>query len=515
MHLTHPLHKTVQQQPHQPLTVYGVREHTAAQVAERVARLAGGLRERGVAPGDRVCILAFNSDRYFETLMATWWLGAVVTLVNCRWSPREVADAVTDVGSSCILVDNDCMSLIAGLETSRVIVHLGDGTAPEGTLGYEDLIAAGPSVPDVRAHGDALAALIYTGGTTGTPKAAMHSHRSLSTALLGSAGYARSSEPDGATLVMAPLFHIAALLGMMAQALVGGTLVFANRFEPAEVLRLIGRHRVTTMTSTPGMLQALYTHPDFPAADTTSLTSIVYGASPMPEAVLTKAMAAFPNAQFVQGYGMTETGVIASLLGPAHRVGGPRRKSAGRATLHSQIIIADEDGNEVPRGTVGEILTRGDNVMLGYWNRPEETAAALRDGWLHTGDLAYMDEEGYLFIVDRAKDMIITGGENVYSSEVENVICYHPAVLRCAVIGIPDDQWGERVHGIIVPQPGQTVTLEEIRDHVKTHLAGFKAPRTIELVEALASTATGKIDKRALRHYHTGTADIVGRGDLP
>ncbi len=264
MHLTHLLHKAVQQQPRQPLTVYGARERTAGQVAERVAHLAGALREQGVRPGDRVCILAFNSDRYFEALMATWWLGGVVTLLNCRWSPREVADAVTDAGSSCILVDEDCMPLIAGLATGPVIVHVGDGEAPAGTVGYEDLIAAGPAVDDVRAHGDTLAALIYTGGTTGTAKAAMHSHRSLSTAILGSMGYARSSEPDGSTLVMAPLFHIAALLGTMAQALVGGTLVFANRFEPGEVLRLLGRHRVTTMTSTPGMLQLLHTHPGFP-----------------------------------------------------------------------------------------------------------------------------------------------------------------------------------------------------------------------------------------------------------
>ena len=503
MHLTHLLHKAVQQQPRRPLTVYGARERTAGQVAERVAHLAGALREQGVQPGDRVCILAFNSDRYFEALMATWWFGGVVTLLNCRWSAREIADAVADVGSRCILVDDDCMPLITGLDTGPVIVHVGDGPAPAGTVGYEDLIAAGPAVDDVRADGDTLAALIYTGGTTGTAKAAMHSHRSLSTAILGSMGYARSSEPDGSTLVMAPLFHIAALLGMMAQALVGGTLVFANRFEPGEVLRLLARHRVTTMTSTPGMLQLLHTHPDFPTADTTSISTIVYGAAPMPEAVLTRAMAAFPNAQFVQGYGMTETAVIASLLGTDHRLGGPRLKSAGRATLHAQIIIGDEAGHEVPRGTVGEILARGDNIMLGYWNRPDETAAALRGGWLHTGDLAYMDDEGYLFIVDRAKDMIITGGENVYSTEVENAICHHPAVLRCAVIGVPDEQWGERVHAIIVPAPGQSVTIEDIRAHVKTSLSGFKAPRTIELVEALATTATGKVDKRALRHHHT------------
>ena len=305
----------------------------------------------------------------------------------------------------------------------------------------------------MRAGGDTLAALIYTGGTTGTPKAVMHSHRSLSTALLGGTGFARSCEIGGITLVMAPLFHIAALLGMMAQTVVGGTVVFANRFDAGDVLGLIAGRRVTTMTAIPSMLQMLYNHPAFSDTDVTSVKSIVYGAAPMPAAILERAMSRFPNANFVQGYGMTETAVIVSLLGSDHRAGGPRLRSAGRASLHAEIIIVDREGNEVPRGTVGEIVTRGAHIMLGYWNRPEETAEALRGGWLHTGDLAYMDDEGYIFIVDRAKDMIITGGENVYSAEVEDAVANHPAVLRCAVIGLPDAQWGRARACSGGPQP--------------------------------------------------------------
>ncbi|MEE2058812.1 AMP-binding protein [Rhodococcus artemisiae] len=503
MHLTQPLHRAVQQQPHQPLTVSGTRERTAPQIAHNVARLAGALRELGVGPGDRVVIVAFNSDRYFEALMTTWWLGAVATLINRNWSAVEVADAVSGVGARCILVDEECLPLVGGLDAETSTVYLGDGPAPAEMASYEDLIAAGPVVADVRAGGDTLAALIYSGGTTGRPKAVMHSHRSLTISILSSTGYARSCEPGGSALVMAPLFHIAALLGMLAQTVVGGTLVFANRFDPDEVLGLIADRAINTMTSIPSMLQLLYNHQAFPDTDVTSVRSIVYGAAPMPAAILDHAMAAFPNANFVQGYGMTETAVIVSLLGADHRAGGARLRSAGRASLHAEVLVMGDDGEEAPRGTVGEIVTRGEHVMLGYWNNPEETAAALRGGWLHTGDLGYMDDDGYIYIVDRAKDMIITGGENVYSAEVEDVIANHPAVLRCAVIGLPDTRWGERVHAVVVLAPGGVATAEEIRGHVKAQIAGYKAPRTVDFVDALATTATGKTDKRFMRRLYT------------
>lgn len=502
MHLTHLLHRVVQQQSRRPLTVYGKRERGAAEVAERVSRLAGALQAHGVCRGDRVSILAFNSDRYFESLMATWWIGGVVNLINCRWSAADVAEATADVASNCIFVDDECAPLVAGLVDETTLVYMGDGPLPAGMMDYEKWATETDPVPDVRAGDDALAALIYTGGTTGSPKAAMHSHRSMFTAILGSMGYSRTCEPGGTALVMAPVFHIAALLGMLGQTIVGGTIVFANRFDPREVLRLIAAHHVSTMTIVPVMLQALYQHPTFGETDISSVRTIVYGAAPMPEADLSRAMSVLPEVQFVQSYGMTETAVIASLLGADHRAGGKRLRSAGRANLHAEIIIADEAGAELPRGTVGEIVTRGDHVMVGYWNRPDETADAKRDGWLHTGDLGYMDEEGYIFIVDRAKDMIITGGENVFSTEVENAMLHHPAVAACAVVAVPDDQWGERVHAVVVLQDGAHLTLDELRTHVKGCIAGFKAPRSLDFIDELPRTATGKISKRHLRRRY-------------
>lgn len=498
MYLTQLLHKAVQQNPQRSLTAYRDRVRSSAEVLDRVSGLAGGLRGLGVDPGDRVAILAFNSDRYLETLLAAWWLGAVAVPVNSRWAGPEIVRALDDVEPTVIVVGEECRQLLDP-DGPGTVVALLDGPAPDGVLGYEELIAAGPRVDDVRAGGDHLALLIFSGGTTGAPKAVMHTHQGVMISMLGSMAFARSSRPDGASLVMAPLFHIAALLGMVAQCLVGGTVVFVDRFDPGEVLGLIEKYRISTLTAIPEMVAALYRHPGFGSRDTSSLACIVYGATPMPGAVLDRARTAFPGVQFVQGYGMTETAVIASLLGADHDAGGARLRSVGRASLHAEIRIVDPDDIEVPRGTVGELVTRGDHLMRGYWKRPDETAQALRGGWMHTGDLAYMDDDGYLYVVDRAKDMIISGGENVYSVEVEDAIAGHPAVARCAVIGVPDPQWGERVHAVVQLVPGRRATANDIRDHASARIARYKAPRTIDFVEDLATTSTGKIDKRAIR----------------
>jgi acyl-CoA synthetase (AMP-forming)/AMP-acid ligase II len=213
-------------------------------------------------------------------------------------------------------------------------------------------------------------------------------------------------------------------------------------------------------------------------------------------------MKALPGASFTQAYGMTELSPVATLLSPADHERGGVLRSAGRAAPHAEIRVVDADGAEVPRGTVGEIIVRGGHVMRGYWNKPEETEAAVRDGWMHTGDGGYLDERGYLYVVDRLKDMIITGGENVYSAEVENAITSHPAVAQCAVIGVPDPDWGERVHAVVIPQPGATVTLQELREHAKARIADYKAPRSLEITETLPVSGTGKVLKRELRAKH-------------
>ncbi len=271
-------------------------------------------------------------------------------------------------------------------------------------------------------------------------------HRGMLTAAMGALNVSRAYEAGGCTLVAAPMFHVAALAGCTAQSLVGGTQVFVPRFDAGEVLRLIDRHRIISLPLVSTMIQMLCEHPDATTTDVSSVRTISYGAAPMPEAVLTQAMRTFPQSGFNQAYGMTEAPMITVLTREDHAAGGAPLRSAGRAAPHAEVRIVNPSGQVAQRGAVGEIVTRGDFVMAGYWNKPGETATALRDGWLHTGDLGYMDEEGYIYIVDRIKDMIITGGENVYSSEVENALASHPAIEGCAVIGLPDQQWGERVH---------------------------------------------------------------------
>lgn len=503
MRLTQSLHRAFQQHPESPMTISGDRVHTARETADRVARLAGGLRALGVAEDDRVAVLAANSDRYHEALYATWWAGAAVTAVNVRWSPIEIAHGLDDAGSAVLLVDDACLHLVPEVRKHSTclttVVYAGDGEVPEGMTGYEELISASEPVPDARRGGDDLAALIYTGGTTGFPKGVTISHRSMMTSVLGSQTVHQAVLSGGVTLVLAPLFHVAGLGSWNNQNVMGGTVLFVPSFEPGAVLAAIERHRVTTMLLVPTMLQLLVDHPDVAKYDLSSIRCVGYGAAPISAAVLERVMATFSNSGFYQGYGMTESGMITVLDQRDHIEGGPRLRSAGRVVPHAEAVVADLDGTELPCGEVGEILVRGDSVTRGYWNRPEETAAALRGGWMHTGDAGWMDEGGYIYIVDRLKDMIVTGGENVYSIEVENALAKHPAVAACAVVGLADEIWGERVHAVVVLQPGARATAEEIRDHTRTLIAGYKTPRSVEFADALPLSATGKILKRDLR----------------
>jgi acyl-CoA synthetase (AMP-forming)/AMP-acid ligase II len=270
-------------------------------------------------------------------------------------------------------------------------------------------------------------------------------------------------------------------------------------FDPVAVLTAIQQHRVTDVLLVPTMVQLTVDHPRLLEFDLSSVRRLVYGASPMSEGVLNRAVKALPNARFVQAYGMTEVAPIATMLLPADHQDPVRRRSAGRAAPHSEVRVVGPDDVELPRGQVGEIVVRGSHVMRGYWDRPEESAEALRGGWMHTGDGGYMDDDGYVYLADRIKDMIITGGENVYSVEVENALCQHPDVATAAVIGVPDESWGERVHAVVVPASGATVTLDELDAFCRDRIAGYKIPRSLEVVDALPLSAAGKVLKRELR----------------
>ncbi|MFE5915035.1 long-chain-fatty-acid--CoA ligase [Streptomyces wedmorensis] len=515
MYLTQSLHRAVQQGPDQVATVFGDRVRTNRDVAGRVARLAGALRALGVEVGDRVALLAHNSDVFHEYMYAVWWVGGAVNPVNTRWSVKEMAYSLGESDTRVLLVDDAFAPLVAQLrelwDGLDAVVYCGSGPVPEGMAGYEELIAGHEPVEDLRLGGDRLAGLFYTGGTTGFPKGVMLSHANILASahslIAASQGAVRRG---GRPLHTAPLFHLAAISGWCAQNTVGGSHVFVPSFVTADLLKLIPEHRPTSVTLVPAMIRTLMDDPSVGEYDLSSVERIGYGASPISETLLTRAMTAFPRADFTQAYGMTEMAPGITLLAPPDHLQPRLLRSAGRALPGVDVRVVDPADVEVPRGTVGEVVARGANMMLGYWNKPEETADALRGGWMHTGDAGYMDEDGYLYIVDRLKDMIVTGGENVYSAEVENALATHPAIASSAVIGVPDPTWGERVHAVIVLKPGHTTTPDDIRAHCKTLIAGYKAPRTCDFVDTMPLSPAGKILKRDLRkpHWNTTTRSV-------
>ena len=507
MYLTQSLHRAVQQHPGRIATRCGDRLHTFRDLADRVARLAGALQQLGMQEGDRVAMLALNSDRYLEYQWAVPWAGGVMNPCNIRWSAAEILYALDDSGSTILLVDETFRPMVeqfrGDARTLREVVYCGDGPVPAGMHGYEALIAATAPVPDAVRRGDDLAGIFYTGGTTGFPKGVMLSHTNMvsSSLALHAEGLAT---PGGTYLHAAPMFHLADMAMSMMQSIEGNSHGFIPAFNPEAVLDALERDRVSCVLLVPTMIQMMVDHPAMRMPrDLSALNTIIYGASPIAEAVLERAMAALPGVGFVQAYGMTELSPLAT-VNPAwfHTTEGRKAgkvRAAGRAGYCVELRIVDANGQEVPRGTVGEVVVRGPNVMQGYWNQPELTAVAVRDGWMHTGDGAWMDDDGFIFIADRLKDMIISGGENVYSGEVENAVAQHPAVAACAVIGIPSGQWGEAVHAVVVRKPGQDVAAADLIAHCKALIAGYKCPRSVDFVDALPISGAGKVLKTKLR----------------
>jgi long-chain acyl-CoA synthetase len=504
--LTQGLRRALQTRPDGRSTAFGTRRRTWEQTADRVARVAGALSALGIARGDRVAILALNSDRYFELMYALPWIGAVMVPINTRLAAPEIEYILEDSAAVALFIDGTMAHHLSALDGKtpavREVVWLDDIASPDGMLHYEDLTAYEPA-EDVDAGGDDLAGLFYTGGTTGRAKGVMLSHTNLVVnAMNAVAGMGFDS--DTAYIHSGAMFHLADGASTFGVTLVGGRHAFVPRFEPVDVLQTIQSEKVTHAQFVPTMVNMLVNHPRFAEFDIATLRLVLYGASPMPEGVLRKALQVMPHVGMVHGYGMTEAAPIVTLL-PARytTLSGPyagRLKSCGQAALTCEVKIVDAARREVPRGTAGELAARGPNIMKGYWNKPDETAAVLEDGWYYSGDGAYMDKEGFVFIVDRLKDMIISGGENVYSAEVENAISLMPEVGEVAVIGVPDDRWGERVHAIVVPKRGSTVTADQVLAHCREQIAGYKCPRSVDFREApLPLSGAGKVLKRELR----------------
>lgn len=458
--------------------------------AQRAARVLGAL---GVGPGDRVSILAENGPAHLDLLFGCARLGAILVPLNWRLAAPELARLLDDAAPR-VLVWGPGFAAVADGATAQGIACL----PLEGAPGWEERLANAPDLelPEAAAAGDDPWMILYTGGTTGQPKGALLTYASVAANALNTiAGW--QLRPDDVVPIALPLFHTGGLHVFTTPLLaLGGTIVLTRgRFDPGRMLDIIERHRATLVFLVPTMFQSVMADPRFAASDWSSVRFCISGGAPCPlpvyEAYWGKGLV------FKQGYGLTEAGPNNFAM-PDHEV---RRKvgSVGLPILGAAIRLVDGAGRTVPAGAVGEVVIAGPHLCRGYWRNPGATAEAIRGGWLHTGDLAYRDEEGYHYIVDRKKDMFISGGENVYPAEVEAALYTHPAVAECAVIGVPDPKWGEAGRAFVVLRPGAAAAPEELRQHLRARLAAYKVPKTVEFRTGLPRSAAGKILKRELR----------------
>ena len=509
MYLTQGVKRAAQTRGGAVATCDGDRTRTWRECADRIARLGAALRGLGVADGERAAILALNGDRYYEAIYATAWAGGAFVPVNTRLAPAEAAFWISDSEARAVFCDDAFAPMVRKLMDGGAIpsvariVWMGTGAPPPGMASHDDLVAGAEPAEDAGRGYEDLAGIFYTGGTTGRSKGVMLSHRNLVFNAFNTLPALRI-DASARWLHAAPMFHIADCAAVFGITQIAASHYFIPRFDPVAVMQATERHRITEQLLVPTMCNMLVNHPDIGKYDLSSLRHVTYGASPMPDAVIVKAMEVLPGCKFSHAYGQTECAPLATVCGPEyHTLEGPNAhmfRSVGQAVPGVEIRVVDADGREVPRGEVGEIAVRGANTMMGYWRQPELTAEALRGGWMHTGDGGTMNEDGFVYVVDRMKDMIISGGENVYSAEVENAVHEHPAVAECAAIGVPDDTWGERVHAIVRLKEGESADAESIMAHCRDRIAGFKCPRSVDFrADPMPLSGAGKILKTELR----------------
>jgi long-chain acyl-CoA synthetase len=486
----------------------GEARFTFEQVARRVDALVGALGSRGLGRGDRVAILDVNSHRYAEAYYACAQAGMILVPLNSRLAAPELKYILNDAGAKAILVSDaffpvweDVSPSLAATET---VLAYGKGPYPRGALDYEAALrSADPVAGCAEVALDEIAQIYYTSGTTGEPKGVCLTYGNMIASALDSIVGLGLTYRD-VWLHGAPMFHLVDAWSIWSMPMIGAPQV-ALHFAPERMMETVQRTRATATGLPPTLINMMANHPKIGAYDLGSLRFIMYGGSPTPLGILRKAAEAIPTA-YVHGYGITETSGITTLArpeefcvdGPAERV--KLTASAGRAVPHIELAIADDDDRLLGTGEVGEVIVAGARVMQGYWNKPKATTDALRGGWYHTGDMGYLDDRQRLYIVDRKKDMIISGGENVYSVEVEDALSTHPAVLEVAVIGVPDAAWGEAVKAIVVRREGVAATERELIEFCRGRIANYKLPKSIDFAtEPLPKTGPGKVAKRRLR----------------
>ncbi len=481
---------------------------TFRELFERVCRLVNALDSLGIQKGERVAMLSMNCHQYREVFWAAALGGYMLVPVNYRLAPREIAYILNDSDSTALVASDEYSLLIGSIRDElKTIRHfVGTDTDAEGFHDYERLLqASDPERKEPLPSADDLLWLLYTSGTTGLPKGAMHTHRSV-TALVDLAVSNFEIDEETRSLVVTPFYALSGGGWDTICSCMGSTTVILRHFNPVEVLETIQSDRITDVHLVPVMINFIVNCPDFDAFDLSSLKRITYGASPMPPELMKKAMQKM-GPIFTQDFGCAEGGLVTLLPESEHVVEGSEQEtrrlaSCGKGLPELEVRVLDENGNDIKPKEVGELTVKGDTVMTGYWNMPEETAKVLRNGRLYTGDLATVDEEGFIYIVDRKKDMIISGGLNIYPREIEDVLFAHPAVLEAAVIGVPDEQWGESVRALVALKPGADCTESELIEHCKAYLASYKKPKSIEFVESLPRNPSGKVLKRALREKY-------------
>ncbi len=481
----------------------------------RTNAVANALIGFGIGAQDHVAIICQNSHHYLEVVYAAAKIGAVATCLNWRLSAKELGALLNHSDSKVVFYSKKYETLLPAIrkELTADPRFVAIGGPLEGAVDYEKIVTANgtgePAAGGGVSENDTVI-MMYTSGTTGTPKGVMLTHKNILSNAVNTIIEFQAGR-DLTYLNILPLFHVAIFLPINC-VMVGGTNVMLPEFNPGAALALIEREKVTFTGCAPAIVKFLVEYPDIGKFDLSSLRLVLYAAAPMPIPVITKAINLL-KCDFVQVFGMTETSPVTHILIPEqHVLEGPeymvrRLGSVGRPIINVRSKIVDENGNECPTGIVGEIVDQGDTIMKGYYKMPDATAETIRDGWLYTGDMGYADEYGYVYLADRKKDMIISGGENIYPTEVEMCILQMSGIADAAVIGVPDKKWGESAKAIVVRKPGANVTAEDVIEHCLANIAGFKKPKSVDFVEALPKNAMGKIQKNVLREpYWAGRA---------
>ncbi len=484
--------------------VCGDTRLTYREFGARLRRLHGLLVDLDIAPGDRVAVVSFNSIPFTELYCGVSMAGRVQVPLNFRWAQPELAYALQDSGARILFCDRDPGSL-ADLVERVIRIDLGE---------YDELVGASDEVAfdDQAIAEHDLAGLFYTGGTTGVSKGVMLTHRNL-VANAVNAQFAQPMSGDDRYLIMAPMFHAAGSVSVLQSIFLGATQVILPVFDPGTMLDLVESEQITQTLGVPTMVAATVEEQLVRPRDVSSFTTYAHGGSPIAMEVVRRGVQAFPGTRFVHLYGATETSpLVTGLFDEVDLLGTPREKSAGRPVMGCEVVIRASGGAALGPGEAGEVTVRGANVMAGYWNKPEQTAAALRDGWYWTGDVGRLDEQGYLFLLDRSKDMIISGGENIYCTEVEDALYTHPAVLEATVFGVPSEQWGEAVHAVVVlrSEPDALGDVDEaaLIAHCRDRIAGYKVPRSVAFsTDPLPKSGPGKVLKRELREPYWADRD--------